>query len=112
VESAAKIRALNTDNAEVTPKRRSNMPETLLSQRHRMITLDDEVYTDHFAEDVKQGLLAKPKKIPPKYFYDDRGSYLFEQICELPEYYLTRAEREILEMYSPEIMDHLEPEKP
>jgi L-histidine N-alpha-methyltransferase len=47
--------------------------------------------------DVAAGLAAVPKEIPPKWFYDERGSRLFEEISRLPEYYLTRAEREILE---------------
>lgn len=46
--------------------------------------------------DVRRGLLARPRSIPPKWFYDDVGSRLFDEICELPEYYLTRAERSIL----------------
>ncbi len=49
------------------------------------------------AEDVRRGLSARPRSLPPKWFYDTRGSELFDQICELPEYYLTRAERAILE---------------
>lgn len=51
-------------------------------------------------EDVIAGLTARPKSLPPKYFYDDRGSLLFEQITELPEYYLTRTETNILATYS------------
>jgi len=47
------------------------------------------------ADDVAGGLRAKPKRLPPYLFYDDEGSRLFEQITELPEYYLTRAERSI-----------------
>jgi L-histidine N-alpha-methyltransferase len=46
--------------------------------------------------DVRQGLTAIPKWLPPKWFYDDRGSELFDQITRLPEYYPTRCEREIL----------------
>lgn len=46
--------------------------------------------------DVISGLTQQPKSLPPRYFYDDRGSLLFEQICELPEYYLTRTETAIL----------------
>jgi L-histidine N-alpha-methyltransferase len=53
--------------------------------------------------DVIQGLNQTPKTIPAKYFYDDRGSLLFEQICELPEYYLTRTETAILQQYAYEI---------
>ncbi|MGD1716102.1 L-histidine N(alpha)-methyltransferase [Dapis sp. BLCC M172] len=54
-------------------------------------------------EDVIAGLTKNPKTLPPKYFYDDYGSELFEQICELPEYYPTRTETSILEKYADEI---------
>lgn len=54
-------------------------------------------------KDVLAGLTATPKSLPPKWFYDDRGSKLFEQIMELPEYYPTRAEREILQRYAPDM---------
>ncbi|MHC5735792.1 L-histidine N(alpha)-methyltransferase [Nostoc sp.] len=54
-------------------------------------------------EDVIQGLTQSPKTLPQKYFYDDYGSELFEQICELPEYYLTRTEAGILHKYADEI---------
>ena len=54
-------------------------------------------------EDVIKGLSRNLKSLPPKYFYDDRGSELFEQICELPEYYPTRTETSILEQYADEI---------
>lgn len=53
--------------------------------------------------EVIQGLTQAPKTLPPKYFYDDRGSELFEQICDLPEYYPTRTEAAILSVYSAEI---------
>jgi L-histidine N-alpha-methyltransferase len=56
------------------------------------------------ARDIRLGLTAKPKELAPKYFYDERGSQLFEQITELPEYYPTRAEREILVERSAEIV--------
>jgi L-histidine N-alpha-methyltransferase len=56
------------------------------------------------ARDVRLGLTAKPKELSPKYFYDERGSQLFERITELEEYYPTRAEREILERLSGEIV--------
>ena len=55
------------------------------------------------AEDVREGLSSPFKELPPKYFYDERGSQLFERITELPEYYPTRAERSILESVSGEI---------
>jgi L-histidine N-alpha-methyltransferase len=63
---------------------------------------------DAFADDVRRGLTAKPKILFPKYFYDDLGSKLFEAICRLPEYYLTRAEREILSHHAREIADSIE----
>jgi dimethylhistidine N-methyltransferase len=61
-----------------------------------------------FADDVRTGLGAEQKYLQPKYFYDDLGSALFEAICELPEYYLTRAETEILERYAGEMVGALE----
>ncbi|MGA8746980.1 MAG: L-histidine N(alpha)-methyltransferase [Solirubrobacterales bacterium] len=54
--------------------------------------------------DIRAGLTAEPKELAPKYFYDERGSQLFERITELPEYYPTRAEREILAERSAEIV--------
>lgn len=56
------------------------------------------------AEDVRRGLSREPKRFLPKYFYDQLGSQLFEAICLLPEYYLTRAENQILERYADEIV--------
>jgi L-histidine Nalpha-methyltransferase len=57
-----------------------------------------------FAEDVRFGLSAPLKRFLPKYFYDELGSQLFEAICLLPEYYLTRAEYEILKHFADEIV--------
>lgn len=54
--------------------------------------------------DVISGLTQQPKSLPPKYFYDDRGSQLFEAITHLPEYYLTRTERQILAKSAAAIM--------
>lgn len=48
------------------------------------------------ANDVRRGLASRPRSLPPKWFYDAVGSALFDEICELPEYYLTRSERSIL----------------
>ena len=71
------------------------------------ITIDNHLSADHLdgalRSDVLAGLTATPKTLPPKWFYDARGSELFEQITTLPEYYPTRAEREILATYAPEI---------
>ena len=57
------------------------------------------------AEDVREGLSCPFKELPPKYFYDERGSELFERITELPEYYPTRAERSILDAHAAEIVE-------
>ncbi len=57
------------------------------------------------ANDVLDGLTRPFKELPPKHFYDARGSELFEQICELPEYYPTRTERQILEQRADEIVE-------
>ena len=58
-----------------------------------------------FRAEVLAGLTASPKRILPKFFYDRRGSRLFEEICELPEYYLTRTETAILRERADEIAD-------
>ena len=57
------------------------------------------------AADARMGLSAPFKELPPKYFYDERGSQLFERITELPEYYPTRAERAILDARAAEIVE-------
>jgi L-histidine N-alpha-methyltransferase len=56
------------------------------------------------ATDARAGLRGRPKSLPPKYFYDARGSELFEEITRLPEYYLTRAETSILERCAGELV--------
>ncbi|SDK80360.1 L-histidine Nalpha-methyltransferase [Actinopolyspora mzabensis] len=55
--------------------------------------------------DARDGLTADPKRLPPKWFYDAHGSELFERITELPEYYQTRAEYEILETHALDIVE-------
>jgi L-histidine Nalpha-methyltransferase len=61
------------------------------------------------AEDVREGLSCPFKELPPKYFYDERGSALFERITELDEYYPTRAERSILDRRAGEIVAAAQP---
>ena len=63
----------------------------------------DRVHSVDFTDDVRRGLTASPKRLSCRYFYDEEGSKLFEEICHLPEYYLTRAERSILEERAREI---------
>ncbi|AKG20993.1 L-histidine N(alpha)-methyltransferase [Calothrix sp. 336/3] len=69
----------------------------------RHLLKDTRFQTESYGADVVQGLTQTPKTLPPRYFYDDWGSQLFEQICELPEYYVTRTETAILEKYAGEI---------
>ncbi|MFJ9687770.1 L-histidine N(alpha)-methyltransferase [Streptomyces bacillaris] len=66
-------------------------------------TLPEDATGAALRADVLSGLTRHPKTLPPKWFYDARGSELFEEITRLPEYYPTRAEREILEERSEEI---------
>jgi L-histidine N-alpha-methyltransferase len=56
------------------------------------------------ADDVREGLCRARKALPSKYFYDARGSELFDRICELPEYYLTRAEHALLERHARSVL--------
>jgi len=67
-----------------------------------------ESFSDDISRDVFNGLTADQKFIPSKYFYDKRGSELFEEICTLPEYYLTRTEMSILNRVSSSIMEPFE----
>ncbi len=62
---------------------------------------------ESFRDAVLAGLGQAPKTLPCKFFYDSRGSALFEQICEVPEYYLTRTEIAILEEHAEAIAAHL-----
>jgi dimethylhistidine N-methyltransferase len=77
----------------------------------RAIRLHDrQPVRDRMREDVLRGLRRNPKRLPSKYFYDARGSELFERICEQPEYYLTRVELAILREHIGEIADAIGPE--
>jgi L-histidine N-alpha-methyltransferase len=78
-------------------------PEPVLETAIRIDSHLGDVDERSLADDVLDGLTRPFKELPPKHFYDSRGAELFDQICELPEYYPTRAERAILEQDSPEI---------
>jgi L-histidine Nalpha-methyltransferase len=60
---------------------------------------------DTLVDDVRDGLTRSLKELPPKYFYDERGSELFDRITSLPEYYPTRCERQILNRHAPQIVE-------
>ncbi len=67
------------------------------------VHLDPGALADQMAVDVRKGLTSTPKTLPPKYFYDARGSELFDEITRLEEYYPTRAERAILDAHADDI---------
>lgn len=73
------------------------------------ILADPQTRLKWMAEDVVRGLTARPKSLPPKYFYDLAGSRLFDEITRLPEYYLTRAEDALLAREAPALMRALRP---
>lgn len=79
-------------------------PATTLTR----IAVDDD-YHGRMAADVRAGLTATPKALPPKYFYDATGSDLFEQITRLEEYYQTRTETAILEAVAGQVMAEVGP---
>jgi L-histidine N-alpha-methyltransferase len=67
------------------------------------VHLEPDAAATALAADVRAGLTASPRTLPPKWFYDDRGSELFDEITRLPEYYPTRTERSILVEHAREI---------
>lgn len=71
--------------------------------------LDFEPDTASFLDDVLEGLRNRPRSLPCKYFYDERGSHLFDAICELEEYYLTRTELAIMQRYAGEMAAQIGP---
>ncbi len=82
-----------------------------------MSTLPSEIFlydlsadTLDMRSDVLAGLARTPKRLPSKYLYDARGSQLFERVCELPEYYLTRAELALMEMHVAQMAAALGPQ--
>jgi len=78
-------------------------------QASAMPALDREPAKSDFLSETLAGLSSSPRTLPCKYLYDAVGSALFQKICDLPEYYLTRAELEILDRYCSEIAIQLGP---
>ncbi|MBT7953064.1 MAG: L-histidine N(alpha)-methyltransferase [Gammaproteobacteria bacterium] len=66
--------------------------------------IEPSFYVPNLKEDVRTGLLEAPYSLQPKYFYDERGSQLFDSICNTPEYYPTRVEDELLQLYADSII--------
>jgi L-histidine Nalpha-methyltransferase len=78
--------------------------KTAVSDRFELITVPRSRGVPSFAQEVARGLRARPKRLSSKYLYDEVGSALFDAITHLPEYYLTRAETEILSQWGWQIV--------
>jgi dimethylhistidine N-methyltransferase len=78
-------------------------PIATIQERFSILSSEPEAGLRNLAAEVERGLSSSPKRLPCRFFYDAAGSALFEEICELPEYYLTRAEDEILAAHAEEI---------
>jgi L-histidine Nalpha-methyltransferase len=76
----------------------SSTPEPVVS-----VLLDPDWAAGSLVDDVRRGLGGQPRRLPPKWLYDDEGSRLFDLITRLPEYYPTEAERAILDLHGAEI---------
>src|SRR5689334_11609930 len=74
-----------------------------IEDRFHIITQDNHTRNDDFTKDVIAGLNASPKTLSCRFLYDPEGSKIFEEICRIPEYYVTRTERSILEKHAEEI---------
>lgn len=72
---------------------------------HRLRISSPVAVQPRFREDVATGLSAARKSLPPRYFYDQYGSELFEQICQQPEYYVTRTEAALMEQRASDLLD-------
>ncbi len=81
----------------------------LPSQRFHIKELSSEDSSDSLQQDVQEGLFVFPRSLPPKYFYDDEGSKLFDAICKTRDYYPTRTESELLRKHAESIIDIVKP---
>ncbi|MFP6577603.1 MAG: L-histidine N(alpha)-methyltransferase, partial [Candidatus Nitrosopelagicus sp.] len=82
--------------------------KVVLDQRLRYYEPNGERVYKTFADEISNSLSSNQKSINPKFFYDEKGSHLFEKICTLPEYYLTNAEISILNQLDGKILPHLD----
>ncbi len=81
---------------------------SLLAEKTANVSSAEQLFEEELAE-ILRGLSAPQKRISPKYFYDQRGSELFDAICDLPEYYPTRTEHKIMTAHLPEIAELVGP---
>src|SRR5437016_18477 len=99
-------------NESVGRDRRARRPASNLTMAGDSLTAPQQISTlesSDFLADVIAGFSNGSRTLPCKYFYDERGAALFQKICELPEYYITRTEIDILDRYRAEIATHLGP---
>jgi L-histidine Nalpha-methyltransferase len=80
------------------------------TEKKECLYIDRSKSVNSLEQDVQQGLLIQPRSLPPKYFYDEAGSQLFDQICDTPEYYPTRTEAKLLEQYALELINKANPD--
>jgi L-histidine N-alpha-methyltransferase len=87
-------------------------PARALAAQDPLLTIERLLGPSHrttLERDVRRGLSSRPKSLPSKYFYDERGSRLFEAICDLPEYYLTRADTALLRRHADDLVARVRP---
>ena len=85
---------MNTEHGEWTD----------IEPRLQVLNLENNTAERTLAQDVVEGLGGQPKELPPKYFYDEYGSWLFDRICHVPEYYPTRTEDALLQRHARDII--------
>lgn len=80
------------------------------TEKVNCLYIDCSKSVNSLQQDVEQGLLNQPRSLPPKYFYDETGSKLFDRICDTPEYYPTRTEAKLLEQSAIELINLANPD--
>ena len=83
---------------------------TDIAPRLQLLNLENNTGERTLGQDVINGLGGRPKELPPKYFYDEYGSWLFDRICQVPEYYPTRTEDALLQRYARDIIATSKPD--
>ncbi len=94
------------------PVQRRRLHHEQRQEPHGRMTVDVHVRPGEgttLADDVRAGLTRIPKALPPKHFYDDEGSKLFDAICDTPEYYPTRTEQALLEGIAEGLLEEMRP---
>ncbi len=86
------------------------MDSPIDSTRFHLQTLSSQDFLKTLQGDVQQGLFVAPRSLPPKYFYDDLGSKLFDQICDTQDYYPTRTELALLQEHAGKIIKTVQPQ--